>query len=96
VGPTCQRGEREAGYRFGGGALLGRGLFWSWAEWFSPGPFYIFIFFLLFFFCFSYFFQNFCKDTSIQTKLLPEIFKRGAQYSKLVIKQVFKKKGYYQ
>jgi hypothetical protein len=83
------RGREKEWYRFG----------------FFPGPrarfctgpnrcplalFLISIFFLLFFFCFSYFFQNFCKDTSIQIKLLPEIFKRKAQYSKSVIKQVFK------
>jgi hypothetical protein len=53
--PPVGEGRGEQGYRFGGGALLGRGLFWSWAEWFPPGPFSIFIFFLLFFFCFSLF-----------------------------------------
>jgi hypothetical protein len=52
--------------------------------------YFYFVFPSSFLFLFSYFFHNFCKDTSIRIKLLPEIFKRGAQYSKSVIKQVFK------
>jgi hypothetical protein len=83
------RGREEAGYRFGFD-FLGRGSLAGLGRMASLGSFSIFIFFLLFFSCFSYFFQNFCKDTSIQIKLLPEILKKKAQYSKSVIKQVFK------
>jgi hypothetical protein len=83
------RGREEAGYRFGFD-FLGRGPLRYWAESRPRGPF-LFLFLLFsFLFCFLYFSHNFCKDTSIQIKLLPEIFKRGAQYSKSVIKQVFK------
>jgi uncharacterized membrane protein YbaN (DUF454 family) len=89
-GPTSQRDGEGKGIPVRG-SFLGRGLVSALGRIGALWPFFLFsIFFLLFFFCFSYFFHNFCKDTSIQTKLLPEIFKRDAQYSKSVIKQVFK------
>jgi hypothetical protein len=89
-GPHGSEGKRGQGCRFGGGVMLGRGWLPELGRKSSPGSISIFISSFLFSFLFSYFFHNFCRDTSIQIKLLPEIFKRGAHYSKLVIKQVFK------
>jgi hypothetical protein len=43
VGPTCRRGEEEAGYRFGGGVLLGRGLLLELGQIVSPGALLYFI-----------------------------------------------------
>jgi hypothetical protein len=57
VGPTWQRG-RERKRNTGSGSELGglRAGFCSWAEWFPPGPFSIFFYFLSsFLFCFSLF-----------------------------------------
>jgi hypothetical protein len=83
--------ERERKRDTGSGSFLG------WLGRLGPriGPSGLasssFLFFVLILFLFSVFlfFHNFCKDTSIQIKLLPEIFKRETQYSKSVIKQVF-------
>jgi hypothetical protein len=89
------REREEEGYWFGFFPGLARS---AWApdrpKW--AGLFFFFVLILFLFSLFLYFFHNFCKYTSIQIKLLPEIFKRGAHYSKSVIKQVFKKKGYFQ
>jgi hypothetical protein len=52
-----------------------------------PLPFF---FLSVSFFVFILILPIFCKSTSIQIKLLPEIFKKTAHYSKSVIKQVFK------
>jgi hypothetical protein len=54
VGPTYRRGEEEAGYRFEGGVLLGRGLLLELGQIVSPGAL------LYFYFSFASFsFSNF-------------------------------------
>jgi hypothetical protein len=77
MGPACQRGER--GEKSTGSGLRGSGP-WADSEAGPDGfPGALFIYFSSFFsflFLFSEFFQIFCKNTSIQIKLLPEILNR--------------------
>jgi hypothetical protein len=77
-------------YRFGIEGKWAVGWLRNWADSVPRGPFYIFLLFSSFLFLVSLFKHNFCKSASIQTKLLPEIFKKTAHYSKSVVKQVFK------
>jgi hypothetical protein len=51
-GPRVSRGGESCGYRFGRGAVLGRGLYLGLEQIGSRGPFALFLFSFSFLFCF--------------------------------------------
>jgi hypothetical protein len=89
-GPLSVREGEGPGYRFGFLPGWAVDLIWSWADSLPLALLYFFLLLSSFSFSVSCLIHNLFKNTSIQIKLLPEIFKKTSHYSKSIIKQVFK------